>query len=189
MREIVSEVAQDVSEGSSFAQALANHADVFSASYVNLIGASESGGFMHEVLQQLLDMDKKREQLRSTLVSAATYPAFLVTFSVAVVVFVLVVIFPKFGTLFESIRDQLPMSTKALMTVSDVLRQHWIPIVAVLAVIYTLVRRWMLSDSGRTRIDHFQLHAPGIREVFTQIYLVQSLQVLSMSVPLLIEVL
>ena len=86
---------------------LAQHENVFSSTYVNLISASETGGFMYEVLQQLLDMDKKRAELRSTIVSAATYPAFLIAFSLAVVVFVLVVVFPKFGAMFESIYDQL----------------------------------------------------------------------------------
>jgi type II secretory pathway component PulF len=136
---------------------------------------------MHEVLLQLLDMDKKREEFRSTLISAATYPAFLITFSVAVVVFVLVVIFPKFGTLFASIYDQLPVTTRVLMTFSDVLREHWILIVSGIVIAIVAFRQWLVSAGGRARIDYLQLHAPGIRDIFTQIYMVQSLQVLSMS--------
>ncbi|MDH3430105.1 MAG: type II secretion system F family protein [Gammaproteobacteria bacterium] len=181
MRDIVERVAQDVSEGLSFGKALAKHEDVFSSTYVNLIGASEQGGFMHEVLQQLLEMDHKREELRSTLVSAATYPAFLITFSIAVVVFVLVVIFPKFGSMFESIHDQLPMSTKALMAISDLLRNNWMFIVMGLVVFVLALQQWLVSAAGRERIDHLKLHMPGVRDLFTQIYLVQSLQVLSLS--------
>ena len=116
MRETVEKIAQDISEGKSFAGALEAHDAIFPSTYVNLIAASETGGFMHEVLQQLLHMDEKREQMRTTLVSAATYPMFLIAFSLAVVVFVLVVVFPKFGAMFASIYDQLPMSTKVLMT-------------------------------------------------------------------------
>jgi len=181
MRDIVERVAQDVSEGQSFGNALSKHEDVFSSTYVNLIGASEQGGFMHEVLQQLLEMDHKREELRSTLVSAATYPAFLITFSMAVVVFVLVVIFPKFGSMFESIHDQLPLSTKALMAVSDMLRNNWMFIVVGLVVFVLALQQWLVSTAGRERIDHLKLHMPGVRDLFTQIYLVQSLQVLSLS--------
>ena len=125
MRTAVERIAQDISEGRSFAKALEEHDTIFSSTYVNLIAASETGGFMHEVLQQLLAMDRKREEMRTTLVSAATYPMFLIAFSLAVVVFVLVVVFPKFGTMFQSIYDQLPMSTKALMATSDVIRQYW----------------------------------------------------------------
>jgi len=181
MRETVEKLAQDISEGKSFAGALEAHGAIFPSTYVNLIAASETGGFMHEVLQQLLHMDEKREQMRTTLVSAATYPLFLIAFSLAVVVFVLVVVFPKFGTMFASIYDQLPMSTKVLMGASDVIRDYWLVLAAGLGGIFFGVRQWMNSAAGTARIDHMKLHAPGIRDVFMQIYLVQSLQVLSLS--------
>ncbi len=181
MRAIVEKLAQDISEGRSFGAALAEHPEVFSSTYVNLISASESGGFMHEVLEQLLHMDEKQEQLRSTLVSAATYPMFLIAFSFAVVVFVLVVVFPKFGSMFESIYDQLPASTKVLMSVSDVMRQYWIFLVAGVTAFVIAFRQWLASDSGSVRVDYLKLHTPGVREIFTQIYLVQSLQVMSLS--------
>lgn len=181
MRETVEKIAQGISEGRSFGQALAEHETIFPSTYVNLIAASETGGYMYEVLQQLLHMDEKREQMRTTLVSAATYPMFLITFSFAVVVFVLVVVFPKFGTMFASIYDQLPVSTKVLMGASEVIRQYWFVLLAGLAVFFFGVRQWVNSDSGTARIDHLKLHAPGIRDIFIQIYLVQSLQVLSLS--------
>jgi len=181
MRAIVEKVAQNISEGRSFGAALSEHPEVFSSTYVNLISASESGGFMHEVLEQLLHMDEKREQLRSTLVSAATYPMFLIAFSFAVVVFVLVVVFPKFGTMFQSIYDQLPASTKVLMSVSDIMRQYWIFLVAGVAAFFIAFRQWLTSESGSARVDYLKLHTPGVRDIFTQIYLVQSLQVMSLS--------
>lgn len=181
MRRVVEKVAQDISEGRTFGDALSEHEKIFSSTYVNLISASESGGFMHEVLEQLLNMDKKREQLHNTLMSAATYPLFLIVFSLAVVVFVLVVVFPKFGTMFASIYDQLPMSTKALMAISDVLRQYWFFVFGGLAIFVVAVRHWLGSDHGEAWVDHAKLHAPGMRGIFSQIYLVQSLQVLSLS--------
>ncbi|MBT8066137.1 MAG: type II secretion system F family protein [Gammaproteobacteria bacterium] len=182
MREAVEKIALDISEGKSFAGALNAHEDIFPSTYVNLVAASESGGFMHEVLLQLLNMDEKREQMRTTLVSAATYPLFLITFSLAVVVFVLVVVFPKFGTMFASIYDQLPASTKILMGASDMIRDYWYALAAGLGGIFLGFRQWMTSAAGTARIDHMKLHAPGIRDIFTQIYLVQSLQVLSLSI-------
>lgn len=181
MRETVERIAQDISEGRSFAQALAEHESIFPSTYVNLIAASETGGFMFEVLEQLLNMDEKREQMRTTLVSAATYPMFLIAFSLAVVVFVLVVVFPKFGDMFASIYDQLPTTTKALMGASDLIRQYWIVLIAGLGVFSLGVRQWINSDAGTKRIDYMKLHVPGMRDIFIQIYLVQSLQVLSLS--------
>ncbi|MGB5579937.1 MAG: type II secretion system F family protein, partial [Woeseia sp.] len=181
MRRVVEQIAQDVSEGRSFGQALAQHDAVFLTTYVNLISASEGGGFMYQVLQQLLQMDKKGEELRNTLVSAGTYPLFLIAFSFGVVIFVLMVVFPKFATMFASIHDQLPGTTKALMAASDVLRQQWAYVLAGIGAFVLGARHWLKSASGKARIDYLKLHAPGLRGIFTQIYLVQCLQVLSLS--------
>ncbi|MDX1516078.1 MAG: type II secretion system F family protein [Woeseiaceae bacterium] len=178
---IIEDIAEGIGEGKSFGSALAQHDKVFSSTYVNLIAASESGGFMHEVLQQLLEMDQRREKLRSTIVSAATYPLFLIAFSIAVVVFVLVVVFPKFGTMFHSIYEQLPATTKGLMAISELLRSYWWLLLASIAALATGLLQWVRSEPGRATIDGWLLRLPGVRDIFVQIYLVQSLQVMSLS--------
>ncbi len=181
MRTVVEQVAQDISEGQSFAGALKKHDSVFSSTYVNLVAASETGGFMHEVLQQLLEMDQKREELRNTLVSAATYPLFLISFSIAVVVFVLIVVFPKFEAMFSSIYDQLPVTTRGLMTASHVMREYWYLLLGGVSATFIIARQWLISPSGRQRVDHLKLHMPIAKDIFTQVYLTQSLQVLGLS--------
>ena len=181
MQAIVQQLADDISEGKSFGYALKQHDSVFPPTYVNLIAASENGGFVDEVLQQLLQMDRKREELRNTLVSAASYPLFLITFSLAVVVFVLVVVFPKFGKMFTAIYDQLPSSTRFLMSVSDVLRSHWAVILIGCGAVIFVFSRWLMSERGRLTIDSIKLRVPGLRSLFVQIYLVQMLRVLGLS--------
>ncbi len=181
MRKVVEQMAQDISEGLSFAGALKKHEDVFSSTYINLVAASEQGGFMYDVLQQLLEMDKKREELRSTIVSAATYPVFLLAFSFAVVAFVLVVVFPKFESMFASIYDQLPASTRMLMTVSGIMREHWILLSGGFAALVIAFRAWWTSERGRHRVDRWKLRLPFVRDIFSQIYVTQSFQVLGLS--------
>lgn len=181
MLALVDRLVEDVGEGSQFSKALAQHPAVFSQTYVNLIAASENGGYMNQVLEQLLEMDEKRERLHRTLVSALSYPAFLLVFALAVVVFVLVVVFPKFADLFASIHDQLPATTVFLMGLSEVFRQQWMFLLGGTAVLYAGVRYWLSSASGRARIDWAQLHLPPLRGIFTRLYLLQSLRVLSLS--------
>ena len=181
LREVVEKLLADVAEGRSFSNALARHPEVFPGSYVNLIAASESGGFMHEILYELLQMEEKREQLKSTLVSAFSYPAFLLAFSFAVVIFVLIVVFPKFGDLFISIQDQLPATTKILMAMSDILRQHWIYVLGGSGAVLVGGLRWADTAAGNQTLDRLKLRMPVVRDIFTQLYLVQLLRVLGLS--------
>jgi type II secretory pathway component PulF len=167
MEKIIDGLLDEIGEGRTFAAALATHPQFFSATYVNLVAAGEQGGFLDRVLQELLDMDEKRERLRSTLMSALSYPAFLAAFSGAVVVFVLVVVFPKFAELFASIADQL--------------RQHWIFVLLGSGGLMLAWRYWSTSPAGRERLDSLKLSFPVLKDVFIWLYLVQSLRVLGLS--------
>ncbi len=181
LKGVIESLLKDISEGRSFSYALGQHREVFTDNYVNLIAASESGGFMHEVLEQLLQMEEKREELRSTLMSAFSYPIFLLAFSVGVVIFVLTVVFPKFGPLFVSIADQLPATTKILMAMSDGIRQYWLYLLGGTGIAAAVGLRWTRSESGRQTIDSLKLRVPLIKDIFIQLYLIQAMRVLSLS--------
>jgi type II secretory pathway component PulF len=178
---VLDALIDDIATGTSFSAALARHPRVFSPTYINLIAASENGGFMAEVLKQLLQMEEKREKLRGTMVAAAAYPAFLTLFSIAVVVFVLVVVFPKFAVVFASIQDELPASTRFLMSCSEFLRGYWVQCLAALALGLFAMQRWMQSDAGGEILDRVRLRAPLIGAIFVKLYLVQSLRAMSLS--------
>ncbi len=181
MVELVDELIDDIGQGRQFSVALAKHPEVFSTTYTNLVAASEEGGFMHEVLQQLLALDEKREELKKTMVSALSYPVFLMVFALAVVVFVLVVVFPKFADLFSQIADQLPATTKFLMASSHVLKNHWIELSVGLVVMIGGFKFWAATEQGANKLDWAKLNLPVLRTVYTQMYLVNALRVLSLS--------
>ncbi len=177
----IAAILEEVVGGKPLSYALSRHPEVFPHAYVNLIRAAEAGGFIAQVLAQILEMEEKQEKLRATLTGALAYPAFLALFSTAVVVFVLMVVFPKFAELFESIRDQLPLSTLVFMTVSDTLRHYWLPLAAGAAALAVLLARWLRGDAGKTAIDRQKLQLPLVRDVFVQVYMIRIMRVMSAS--------
>ncbi len=181
VKKLIEELISSIDTGKSFSYALSKFPNVFSSTQINLISASEEGGFMAEVLQQILDMEERREKLKNTLISAISYPCFLAFFSLAVVAFILVVVFPKFSELFAKIHDTLPVTTKALMWMSDALTNHWMIILCLLTGLVVLIISWVNSASGTMLIDKLKLSFPVIKNIFTRIYLVQSLRVMSLS--------
>lgn len=178
---ILDTMTKDVSEGKPLSQALAKHPTVFSKTYTNLIAASEGGGFLHPVLLELLAMDQKRETLKNILVSAFTYPIFLLIFSIAVVLFILVFVFPKFGELFAPIRDQLPPTTLALLWISDHLISFWPVVLGGVVIGFFLIRYWLKSPRGKAIGDHLKLSIPFVKAIAIELYLVLSLRVVSLS--------
>ncbi|MGH1537497.1 MAG: type II secretion system F family protein [Gammaproteobacteria bacterium] len=181
VKELISDLINTIDEGKSFSYALSKFPDVFSSTQINLISASEEGGFMAQVLQQILDMEERREKLRNTLISAISYPGFLAFFSFAVVAFILVVVFPKFAELFAKIHDTLPATTKSLMWMSDALINHWMIVFSLFSGLLISLIYFVRSESGVMIIDKMKLTFPVIKNIFAQVYLVQSLRVMSLS--------
>jgi type II secretory pathway component PulF len=178
---ILTSLVQTVGEGQPFSAALAQHPEMFPQTYVRLVAAAEQGSFLPQVLKQLREMDEKNTQMRTAVRSALAYPAFLILFSCAVVVFVLVVIFPKFKDLFVSIRDQLPAPTIVLMFLSDLLRNHWLAVLVLCAAAIGALVAWLRTPSGRRMMDALKMSAPLIGPIFIQVYVSQTLRVLGTS--------
>jgi len=178
---LIISLQEDVSAGKTFAFALSKFPDVFSVSYVSLIGASEQGGFIHKALESLVQMEKQSDELRSTVNSALTYPSFLMVFSLSVVIFVLTVVFPKFEELFSSIEDQLPATTVALMWMSHLIVDYWWLLLGSTMVLAGGLISWRKSPSGGHTIDRWKLNIPLLKDIFIKIYCIQIFQVLSLS--------
>jgi type II secretory pathway component PulF len=178
---ILTSISNTISEGKPFSAALARHPEFFSQTYVSLIAAAENGGFLPAVLDQLRDMDEKNSQMRTNIIAAVSYPAFLMLFSIGVIIFVLVFIFPKFSDLFQSIRDQLPWPTLVLMFASDTLRNYWWAILGVLGITAFVFTHWLHTPAGKLAVDGLKMRAPIVGEIYVQIYLSQTLGVLGMS--------
>lgn len=178
---VIGVMKDDIAEGKSFSVAMAKHLDVFSNTYVSLIAASETGGYLQRILEHLLEMEKQRDELRNTLVSAASYPAFLLLFSFATVVFILVAVFPKFADLFTSIRNQLPLSTIFLMSLSDLIIQYWWGLLIGFSLMLMALGWWLRTKSGQQLMDGFKLRMPIFKTLFIRLYLIQIMRVLGLS--------
>ena len=181
LKRVVQKMADDISEGGSFSSALARHPEVFSNTYVSLIAASESGGYIRRILEHLLEMEKQRAEFKATLISAISYPVFLMVFSMAMVIFILAVVFPKFGDLFTSIQDQLPATTIFLMGLSHLIINYWWAILISLSGSILLFVFWAKTEMGKRSLDQIKLKIPGLNNLFLKIYLIQTMRVLGLS--------
>jgi len=182
LRAVLDDVVEQVTQGASFGQSLRRHPDLFPAPYVNLIVASEGSGFLHEVLRELVAADEKAGRLRATLLQAITYPVFLILFSFAVVIFVLVVVFPKFADLFAAIRNDLPWTTRLLMSASDLLRHHGGMIAGGLALAAIGIAHWFSQPGAMAAVDRLLMRLPVVREILIEVHLVRLMRIMGLSI-------
>src|SRR5438477_56011 len=104
LKRILGVVRQKVNEGSSLADALAEHPKVFTTLYVNMIRAGESSGALDVVLVRLADFTEGQAALRNKILGAMLYPAIMVLVGRSIVPILFGAVIPK---VIEDARDAI----------------------------------------------------------------------------------
>lgn len=168
LQEVLADVRQQVSEGSTLDAAMARHPQAFNELTVSMVRAGGEGGFLEDVLKRTADFIEQQEDLKSRVIGAATYPVLLAVMGFLAVTGLLVFFVPKFAELFARLeeRGELPALTTGLLWVSDTLGHYGLWIVLVAAVgAYFLSRQWK-TDQGRLLVDRWKLRVPVVGPIF-----------------------
>lgn len=125
IRSILADIRKQVHAGSSFADALEKHPDVFSNLYVNMIRAGEAGGIVSEALDRLAIFLEKSVELKANIQSAMVYPAILSLVGGSAVIILITFVVPQFSKLFEDMGAALPLPTQIMLGLSSLIINYW----------------------------------------------------------------
>jgi general secretion pathway protein F len=150
-----------VQEGKSLSDSLAEMGKVFDGSTINLIGAGEMTGNLHEVLSRLIDYMENHREMRNRVIGSLVYPCILLFAAIGVVFFFLFVLMPKMQTLFDQLSGgQLPMATRLLLGLADFFLYAG-PFLAVGGfLLVTSLWRWHKTEKGGLFIDRLLIRIP-----------------------------
>ncbi len=165
LRRILSQVRQRVNEGSSLADALADHPKVFSNLYINMVRAGESSSALEIVLNRLADFTESQAKLRSKVMGALAYPAVMVIVAFIIVGILFTTVIPKVTQIFKDMDVALPIYTRVLIWLSEFASNYWY--VAIMLAIVTVmgVRAWLRTPNGKLTSDRWQLKLPIIGDL------------------------
>ncbi len=164
MKNILRAMAEDIEGGSTLSEACARHPKAFNRLYVNMVAAGETGGVLDVILQRLAEFMEKAQKLKRKIMGAMVYPIVVISFSVLIVVGIMIVVIPSFKNIFLDFDVELPAATLLLMGVSDWMIHGmppgWVviifaPFASILA--YKLIRS---SKGGRYVVDFVALRIP-----------------------------
>jgi type IV pilus assembly protein PilC len=169
---ILNEVRTDLEHGSSLSVACSKHPKAFSKLYCTLIQAGEVGGNLDDVLTDLAETIEKQAALNKTIKSAMTYPAVVLSVMVCIFSAMIIFIVPVFQNLFKSLGGKLPLPTRILIGVSDVVTSVWVLLVIAIIVVGIIgIRKWTATESGRRIWDKAMLKPPIFGELFHKVAL------------------
>jgi type IV pilus assembly protein PilC len=165
LRRTLHDVARRVEAGSSLADAVAAHANVFPPLYLALVRTGELGGVLEAVLHRLGAYLEQSARLRRTVVGALVYPAVVVSAAIVVTAVLLGWVVPVFAGVFASMGAELPAPTRLVLALSSVFRDYGPSLgIAVLGVGVTIAVA-LSSARGRLVRDRWMLRVPGLGDL------------------------
>jgi type IV pilus assembly protein PilC len=154
-------VREDLEAGLVLSEALEWHPTVFSRLHVEIVGAGEAGGILDEVLFRIAEQLEKEADLRLKVKSAMTYPIIVLALVTLAALFMLSFIVPTFARMFEDLGPTLPLPTRIVMAVSNILTSTFrmFAYAGVGAGVF-LFLRWRKTERGRKVWGRVSLEIP-----------------------------
>ena len=130
-RQLLAGVRSEILSGYSLRAALDRFPQAFPMIYRASVAAGEKSGELAKVMNQLADYLERRSSLRQKTLQALLYPAIVAAVALLVVVGLMTYVVPQVITVFQQSKQALPWLTRALILLSDLLRNWgWLMVLA-----------------------------------------------------------
>ena len=176
---VLTQVAKDISGGSSLHTALSLHKRTFSTIWLSLVQAGEVGGQLADTLMQVAKYTKTQEGMKSKIITAVTYPFILGTASIGVLVYFILGIVPTFAQIFKDFNIELPAITVMVLAVSSFLINHGILLIFILIASFVGFKFYIKTPEGKKRWHAFLLSMPLFGNFLKNIYYDRMLSTMS----------
>jgi type IV pilus assembly protein PilC len=154
------DVCEDIESGSTLSEAMSKSPKAFDRLYVNMIRAGEAGGALEVILRRLAEFQERSESLKRKVKGALVYPIAVVTFAVAILVFIMWSIVPQFVSIFEDFGADLPLMTVMLIGMSNFVKTYWYLLPTIPIGVWLFVKIVRKFPAGRMGWDIFTLKLP-----------------------------
>ncbi len=158
-RDVLLEVARNVSAGMTLSAAMRKHPKVFGELLTGLVAAGEATGTFVPALQHATRYLKKQHSMTSKIKRALTYPVFSLIVAVVIAYGLMVFIVPQFAQMLTDVGGRLPLITTVLLALSSFMRSNSLWILLAAAALYYAFNRWR-TGSGKPVWDRLLLKMP-----------------------------
>ncbi len=165
LAEVTKQVVYDVESGNTLADALSKHKNAFSDLFVNMVAAGEAGGILDTILLRLSVFLEKNDAIVRKVKGAMIYPAVIFSVAIIAVVILLVFVIPTFQQMFSSVQMELPLPTRIVIGMSNLLQNFWWAMAGGLGIAVFAIKKYYDTKGGKLVIDRLLLSAPVLGDL------------------------
>lgn len=171
MQPIIEDILNSIGGGSSLSAAMERHPKVFDRLYVSIVQAGETSGKLDLVLANLGAFLEWKSDLRREVTQALIYPAMVLMTMAGLVILLATFVFPQFKKVLGPSQATLPLPTRILFFVSDILRDDWYFLIVGAAALAVGLFLWLRTSYGAALFDRFKLKVPVVGRLVQDIAL------------------
>lgn len=180
---VMGELRNAIVQGESLSDSLAKHPKLFSRFFVNLIKAGEASGALDNVLLRLGKHQEQMAEVREKVFGALLYPLIIVCAGIGAIIFFMLVMVPRFSTMFKEMGRTMPLPTRVLIAISDGFVSYWwVGVLLIMAAVMTYRIRTRTPE-GKLALDALKLRLP----IFGQILMASALAQFARTLATLLE--
>ncbi len=125
IQEMTKYLRDALKQGSNLSDALADRPEDFNDLYINMVRVGEMGGILPSVMEKLAEFIDRTEEIKKYVISTSIYPIILLSVGFLSLFVILGFVVPKFAGIFADLGQELPLSTRILLEVSNFFRSWW----------------------------------------------------------------
>jgi type IV pilus assembly protein PilC len=178
LKDVLLDLRNRVEGGEDFSSALARHPRQFDKTFTAMMKAAEQTGRLGEMLDAVAGYLRGQLETRQKVRASLAYPSIMAVLAVAVTIFLLTYILPKFEPLFSRKGVKLPRPTVIMMTASDLLLDYW-PLWIVVAIGGTIGFIFgKRTEAGRQALDWVMINLPIVGPMVRKVTISRSIRTL-----------
>ena len=162
---VTRQVVYDVESGHTLADALRKHPKAFSDLFVNMVAAGEAGGILDTILLRLAQFLEKNDQIIRKVKGAMVYPVVIMSVAAIAICVLLIFVIPTFQSMFASVNLELPLPTRIVIGMSNVLKHYWWAMAGAIGLTGFGITRYYKTAPGKLQLDTLLLHIPVLGDV------------------------
>jgi type IV pilus assembly protein PilC len=128
--------------------------------YTTTLLAGERSGQLEDVLSRYLAFQRISLSFRKKLIASLLYPCLLITMVIALFVFLISFVVPRFALLYDQLGTNLPAATRMLLAVGNNFQHYIFWLLGGIAIIIYGLFRWSQTTAGAARIDKMRIGLP-----------------------------
>ena len=159
LKEAIVNTQSNVEKGENLSDSMRQN-DAFPSILIDMVRAGEASGSLENSLTRMAIQFEKDAKLNGIVKKAMMYPIVLICVMIGVVIVMLTFVIPSFMTMFEDLDSELPVTTKAILAMSNSLKNYWYIYIIVVVGIVVGVQMYKKTDNGRHNLDKLKLKIP-----------------------------